>query len=132
MTKLLKNIAHERADYAYKCAEKASSSDYKKDYRAYIKRFPMQVKTNGLAQTMAFFYSKKDGAHDKIYKEIEEWIKNKKGMLSQENKDKEFVNGLTSEDTASYRHITLEVLSILEWWKRFVEALIKVEESEKG
>ncbi|MFW5916582.1 MAG: type III-B CRISPR module-associated protein Cmr5 [Bacteroidota bacterium] len=133
MTKILENIAHQRADFAYKCSEEASKKKYKKDYRAYIRRLPMQIKTNGLAQTMAFFNSKsKEGnAYKKIYNELHEWVRNKREMFRQPEPDSHFIKALVNEEPASYRAITMEVLSILEWWKRFVEALIEDDEGSQ-
>ena len=71
----IKDLAKERSQFAYRCAEDANKTSTKKDYKSYVKKIPMMVLTNGLGATFAFVYSKKDkDAYGLIYKQVDEWL----------------------------------------------------------
>ncbi|MDY6991418.1 MAG: type III-B CRISPR module-associated protein Cmr5 [Pseudomonadota bacterium] len=118
-----------RAEFAYQCAEKASKENYKEDYKPYVKKIPMLIKTNGLGATIAYIKSKsKEGdAYSAIYKNISEWLV-KKGIISEKD---ELIEVIIQINSSEYRQITIEVLAFLNWLKRFADGLIqKSEENE--
>ena len=52
-------IENDRAAYAYDLVAnfvQQSSPDSQKEYRAYVKKLPAMIKTNGLGQTLAFYW----------------------------------------------------------------------------
>ena len=123
-------IAQGRAEYAYKRVDKAKStlSDKATDYKSYIKKMPMYIKTNGLAATIAFAKSKSGSkAWVLVYEDIETWLDS-----GDSNVDIDFVKGrlagaLTNLDSTAYRLATIEVLALLTWLKRFADGLIEGE-----
>ncbi len=118
-----RTIEQGRAEYAYKCALEGSKKG--SEYKSYVKKIPMLIKTNGLAATFAFVFSKSKGKDDNpyglIYKQTAEWIKQKNLLSDFENKD--FAKKLTELNSSSYRAVTIEVLSLFTWLRRFAEGL---------
>ncbi|MCG8331771.1 MAG: type III-B CRISPR module-associated protein Cmr5 [Chitinophagales bacterium] len=119
-----------RAKYAYDQVEKASTQLGKdaKEYKAYVKKMPMYIKVNGLGATMSFaFYKKrKNQAWALLYSDIEGWLKKDHKALIDFNDD-ELVASLIKEESATYRAVTIEVLALLTWLKRFADGLIEGE-----
>jgi len=126
-----------RAAYAYECAEKGAKLTKKKEYKSYVKKLPMLIKTNGLGAAIAFTFAKGSKAGNPeetdpwglLYRQIEEWLrKDEKKLINfQPN---ELAKELTKIDSAPYRAVTVEVLAFLNWLKRFADALIDGEASD--
>lgn len=112
-----------RAKFAYGCAEEGSKLNKSSEYRAYAKNIPMMIKTNGLGATLAFIKAKgKDGnAYEKLYNQISTWLKDEKKLINNNDLVKEIVEKPSSE----YRFITIEVLALMSWIRRFADGLIK-------
>ncbi len=121
-----------RAAFAYKCAEGGAKFNKNKEYKSYVKKMPMLIKTNGLGAAIAFALAKgsKDGKPDAnnawglLYTQIEDWLKQDSKELSQKLKEKSLAEVLIQTDSSVYRAVTVEVLALLAWTKRFAEALI--------
>ena len=118
-----------RAKFAYDCAVDGSNIDKKKEYKSYVKKLPLLIKTNGLGSAIAFVSaksenvaSKKGYAYYKLYQHLVEWLK-KSGTISLQND--ELTNYIVSQPSQNYRHITIEVLAFMTWLKRFTEGLIE-------
>lgn len=126
-----------RAAFAYKCAEEGAKLDKKKEYKSYVKKMPMLIKTNGLGAAIAFAYANyakgiKNGKQDTnnawglLYSQVEDWIlKDEKRLIEFPKND--FAKSLTETTSPIYRAVTIEVLALLSWIKRFAEALIEEE-----
>lgn len=127
----LKGIEQGRAKFAYKCVEEVLETDYKSDYKSYVKRVPMLIKTNGLGATYAFIFSKKDkAAYKKIYDDTVSWLKHEnRGLIDLPEKDGEKRNELVEKiiglNSSEYRAVTIEILLFFEWLRRFAEGMIK-------
>lgn len=103
-----------------------------KEYKSYCKKIPMMIKTNGLGSAMAFVKSKSSkDAYDLIYKQVEKWLKSSivtaDIFKASDKKDMELVQVIISEPSATYRLLTVEVLALFSWLKRFAEGLIQGE-----
>lgn len=129
-------IENGRAKYAYtridKYVGKDPASELAKNYRSYIKKLPSIIKTNGLGEAMAFYYSQKKGsAYFQIYRDIAEWIEWQLPSIidkyANESKDDEFIKLLVSMNSNDYRLVTIEVLALLNWMRRFVDGMVKAE-----
>jgi CRISPR-associated protein Cmr5 len=136
-----------RAKAAYKFAEegkqlgdrpkpnskgKIQDSKQAKEYKAYCKKIPMMIKTNGLGATYAFINSKKKEAYDLIYNQTHAWLKqdDKLGIFSLEKySGKDLVEIIIDQNSAEYRYLTIEVLALFNWLRRFAEGLIDGEEN---
>jgi len=112
-----------RAEFAYKCAKEGISLG--KEYKSYVKKIPMLIKTNGLGATFAFMKAK-GGTYDTIYKQTYKWLKedNKLGLFKQ-NENEDLVAVIIKQKSAEYRALTNEVMAFFAWLKRFAEGLIE-------
>lgn len=133
-----KSIERQRAQFAYKCAEEGKSITRSKEYKAYVKKIPMLIKTNGLGATFAFVKAKSETDQNKagyayslIYNQTTEWLKQEpKGIISDEVKNNDLVKVLINLNSDEYRSVTNEVLAFFVWLKRFAEGLIEGEANE--
>jgi CRISPR-associated protein Cmr5 len=149
-----KGVENGRAEFAYKCAlsgkdiyNKKTEIDHEvfedKNYKSYVKKIPMLIKTNGLGATFAYVKSKKakdkenkkagskencKNGYDLIYTQTSDWLISK-GMITKES---ELIAQLVSEKCSSseYRRLTIETLALFNWLKRFADGLIEGEENE--
>lgn len=123
-------IEQGRAKYAYDCAVEGFRLIKKKEYKGYVKRLPMLIKTNGLGSAISFIKAKSDQdenkkgyAYHKLYKHITGWLLESKTITLLN--DQELVEYVVSQPSQSYRYLTIEVMAFLAWLKRFSEGLIE-------
>ncbi|NMC59256.1 MAG: type III-B CRISPR module-associated protein Cmr5 [Candidatus Methanofastidiosa archaeon] len=123
-----------RAKFAYDCALDGSARSKKKEYKSYVKKIPMLIKTNGLGSTFAFIKSKSTNDENKagyayylIYKQTKEWLKKDDKSLVNLNENDDLLEKIISLDSPSYRSVTNEVLAFFKWVSRFAEGLIEGE-----
>lgn len=137
----LRQLEGGRAAKAFEFVQNAQNQLPEKNrpaYKAYVKKLPMLIKTNGLGAAYAFVLSKKDESQQKkgyayklIYDQTQEWLAsdNKKFLLrGKENQD--LVKVLTELNSHEYRAVTVEVLALLNWLRRFAEGLIEGDETD--
>jgi CRISPR-associated protein Cmr5 len=146
-----------RAKFAYECAQEAVNAGDKSvelgkregyfkatNYKSYVKKAPMWIKTNGIGAAFAFILSKKakekDGkppgseknpknAYDLLYEQTMAWLRSEgKEYLLGEKRDKDLVAALVELPSHEYRAVTVEVLALLNWLRRFAEGLIEADE----
>ena len=127
-------IEQGRANFAYECAEKGSKINKKKEYKAYAKKIPMMIKTNGLGATFAFVKSKintdknKPGyAYKLIYEHTAGWLKKDDKKLIDLSGGNDLVGQIVKLNSPEYRALTIEVLAFFNWLRRFAEGLIEEE-----
>jgi len=120
----LKDIEKERAIFAYeKVKEAVADRDLKhSEYKSYCKKIPSMIQTNGLSATFAFMFSKRTGTYIFIYRQVEEWL-NKKHLQTNPEYN-QLMEKLIKLDSAKYREITIEVLALFAWLRRFAEGKI--------
>jgi len=129
----INKIEQGRADAAFRAVKQFVSGNRSlKEYRAYSKKIPMLVKTNGLAATFAFMNTKKDeDAHVVIGKEIIAWLRTTDSDLDTRlnGNDSKKLNGaieyLLSTSSDNYRLLTSETFAYMNWHRRFAEGMIK-------
>ncbi|NLX87352.1 MAG: type III-B CRISPR module-associated protein Cmr5 [Clostridiales bacterium] len=125
---VMKGLEQGRASFCYEKVIEAKNKlgDNATDYKSYVKKAPMYIKTNGLGAALAFMKAKgKDGnAWSLIYQQITEWIENDtKALINTGGED--LVKTVVSLETPDYRALTNEVLALFNWLRRFAEGLIK-------
>jgi CRISPR-associated protein Cmr5 len=128
----LRKLEQGRAAHAWKCAVAArSNSGIKYDeYKAYAKSLPMLIKTGGLGATLAFIRSKarkktgENTAYGQIYDDISGYLKAERTYLI-DLRNEELVEKIIKLDSSEYRAVTIEVLSYMQWLRRFAEGLSK-------
>jgi CRISPR-associated protein Cmr5 len=132
-----------RAAAAYKYAEAGAKLTKNSEYKAYVKKLPMLIKTNGLGAAMSFAFAKakckevesfdnkekiEQGSNPwaLIYSQIQGWLKSDNVLFLELSHDKNLMKTLTETDSPTYRAATIEVLALLNWMRRFAEGLICV------
>src|SRR4030066_1879643 len=110
----IKGLEQGRAKFAYDCAFAGSKEIRKKEYKSYVKKVPMLIKTNGLGETFAFINSKKNTDKSKpgyayllIYNQTAEWLR--KDEKIKQNDD--LLEKIISMDSFEYRAVTNEVIA---------------------
>lgn len=104
-----------------------------KDYRSYTRKIPQMILSNGLGQTLAYIYSKKEkgNAYDLIYKQLTDYLKSESTSRKRmPEKEPELVEWVIKLPSAEYRYVTEEILAFLKWLKRFAEGMIEGEGGE--
>ena len=133
MPETITGIEQGRAKTAYDCASEAKSKEYDKEYKAYVKKIPMLIKTNGLGATFAFVKAKANGknkgsgAYHLIYEQTADWLRHDEKCLLDLSGDKDLVAEIIQLDSAPYRSVTVEILAFFGWLRRFAEGLIEGE-----
>lgn len=131
---IMTKLENGRADFAYKCVEEAVNildDKKKKEYRSYARKIPQMILSNGLGQTLAFVYSKKENgnAYNLIYRQITDYMKSDStARIAMPADEDELVKWVISLDSSKYQHATEEILAFLKWLKRFAEGMIEEEE----
>lgn len=136
---MAKNMARERANHALKQVPDLSGDDsrgknylqFLKCYRSYVERLGPAILINGLGQALASELaaaganpnSAEELAHDRIAKNLSEW-------LSGEYKEdgKVYLKRLVEADQAFYVTAQSEALAWLTWHKKFCRAALPREE----
>lgn len=114
----IKGLEQGRAKFAYECAVAGSKIKKDKEYKSYVKKIPMLIKTNGLGETFAFVKSRKDSNENKvgyayqlIYTQTAEWLmKDEKKLININEKD-DLIDKIISLDSISYRTVTIETIA---------------------
>jgi len=130
---LRQTMEQDRAQFAWTNVSKLPES-LKGKYKDIVRKFPSLIQNNGLGQALAFLLAKgtdKKGEkpdqskeHGQLYLHLQTWICEKQRLLPEDKKGPFWlIEGLIAVDSTRYRHVTLEVLAISGWLKRFAEAL---------
>ncbi len=128
----IKGLEQGRAKFAYDCAIAGSNIEKKKEYKSYVKKIPMLIKTNGLGATFAFIKSKSKAdtgkagyAYKLIYDHTAQWLReDKKNLLGLKQND-DLVEKIISLNSPEYRTVTNEVLAFFKWLSRFADGMIE-------
>jgi len=131
----IRTLEQGRAQFAYKCAEEGKSLG--KDYKQYVKKIPMMIKTNGLGSAFAYIFSKSEwkkengqekpkNAYAQIYEHTYRWLKqNNKLGIFKPNENEDLVAKVINLESQQYRALTNEVLAFFNWLRRFADGLIE-------
>lgn len=127
----LRGIEQERGSYAYSRVRKIAGEEWAGDYKSYVKSAPTLILTNGLAQTLAFYRSKKKKAYERLFEDIDLWMRNRYYIPGQNCDGKAVENALewliNCASSMEVLEATQDVLDLLNWFKRFVDAMIEKE-----
>ncbi len=120
-----RTIEQGRAQKAYEFAKDGTNDGKNKEYKNKVKSFPMMVKTNGLGAAVAFINGKKDKDWTKIYSQLKGYLEGKDLFITPKEgiklKDTPLDSYLTQIDSSLYRAITVEVMALFTWLRRFAE-----------
>ncbi|MDE3840935.1 type III-B CRISPR module-associated protein Cmr5 [Bacillus methanolicus] len=118
-------IENGRASFAFESVKNAFEDNRVsfESYRSYVKKLPSLIQINGLGQALAFCYQK-GKEYRVIYDQLHTWLKDKYGQYFQEQ-NKEFVEVVIGLKSADYRVLTMEVLALLNWMRKFADGMAK-------
>lgn len=123
----------------YQCTDKKEPHKNCTKYKAYVKKIPMLIKTNGLAATFAYVKSKSDKdcnksgyAYHLIYQQTEEWLRkvDTTNAIFDNKKEGKLIEILIEQESPKYRQLSTEVMALFVWLKRAVEGLIEEEDDD--
>ncbi len=154
-------IEQGRATFAFNCANNAlktqkrnkiseeDNAEYYEstNYRSYVKKLPMLIKTNGFGAALAFVFSKRakikkgvnpgqkenpKNAYDLIYEQLAKWLTEESQITQSLFKGKsiELSEAVIQLLSPEYRTVTVETLALVAWMSRFAEGLIQDEITE--
>ncbi|WP_029521648.1 type III-B CRISPR module-associated protein Cmr5 [Persephonella sp. KM09-Lau-8] len=136
-------LEQKRANYAFRMIQTVIDKDYEKEFSSLISKLPTLILTNGLGNTLSFLFSKGKEYHLLTIAILTNWLFNEsdlkviKGKFQDEwfdnlekLKDKEnianILNPIVLEaNTEEYIFATEETLRLLNWLRRFSEAMLK-------
>ena len=126
-------VEQQRAAYALQSVEAALADECCKnsEFKAYARRLPAMIQTNGLGQASAFYRSKGAGnrAYQRHYQQLSDWLTGEQRPYAAQG---DLLEGITSQDMYRYREAQAEALALLSWVKKFAEALCRDESQEQG
>lgn len=138
----IRNIEQERARKAYEFVQKIKeeSASTQKEYKAYVKKIPMLIKTSGLGNAFTFVFAKRNNkAYEIISTQVFEWMQHKnlitKGDVDKMNSnqvpyEEQLIKSIINKPIAEYRLIAQEAISLFAWLRRFAEGSIEGEATE--
>lgn len=106
---------------AKKAFDQVASVSNLDKYKINIRKMPMMIQVNGLAQTVSF-YRTKEAAHKEILQHLYEYLLEEK--LIEANNNKDLVEVVVNLDSKDYRIVTSEIMAYLQWLKRFADGRI--------
>jgi CRISPR type III-B/RAMP module-associated protein Cmr5 len=106
----------------------ADGAKANKEYRSYVREFPMLVHNSGLVNAVAFAYEKGKVANNGtnawaiLYKQLSEWLSKECGhpIPLKNNSLLETLLNLSNQDSPTFRRLTHETIILFTWLKRFV------------
>lgn len=141
----ISGIEGNRAMFAYEkvreIVEKHDDININKgDYKSYVRRIPMLIQINGLGATFAFVKSKsnskdsgnKANAYKVIYDQISEWIRVDEKQIIELKENEDLIEKIIQIPSSTYRALTLEILSLFNWLKRFADGMIEDDNNSKS
>jgi len=111
-----------------------NSCDNPKEFKSFCAGAPAVILQNGFGQALAFWYSKRKGnqtdKHQVLLDIIMKWLCREEGDVKNEfiqpcRVTKEWVMALSSMSQQQYLAAQGETLALLEWVKRYANALLK-------
>ncbi|MFQ3620260.1 MAG: type III-B CRISPR module-associated protein Cmr5 [Spirochaetales bacterium] len=143
----MKSLSQKRADFTLEKVKSYLNTISQKDskeFKSFVAGIPAMILQNGLGLTLAFLLSKQETGkktkHKEAFDEIKEWLTLKSDLTrpifnsntSLKNyTEADFLKFLNNLDQKDYRIVQQEVLSLLEWIKRYAAAFVLEEETNE-
>lgn len=123
----IRGVEQGRAKFAYDQVKQvgvdANQEDLKKKYKSGAKKLPVLIKTNGLAQALAYIQNRDN--YPRLYGQIASWLRTKELINGGD-----LVDQVVDMESNEYRRITTETLALLNWVRRFVDGLMSDVEAD--
>lgn len=139
----LKQATLERAQFAHSEVSKIYQERYAGEFKAYVKKLPMLIRTNGLAAAYAFAWSKSEtdkpdnkkseraNAWIKIAGITRKWLTQKTAIINSDSTEAMYQDMLKLS-VQDYRWCIHEIFALFTWLKRYADAMIEKEESDES
>lgn len=114
----MRMLGQERAEFALKRVLSAKSVE---KFDSLAAGAPSQILQNGFGQTLAFWISKNDDKHKKLFGIVKDWL-TKKEFVTHCEEDKDFIIGISELKQDQYLLAQKETIALLEWVKRYAKA----------
>jgi CRISPR-associated protein Cmr5 len=129
MQSVIRALEQDRAKHAWECINEVKDKEFASNYRTIAIKAPSLILTNGLGQTLAFLKAKGKGnltdEHEVLYQHITNWLKQQDWLKKQLKPNDDLLEWIVSKATSQeYRLATMEALALLQWLKRFAEAVL--------
>lgn len=131
-------LEQQRAEFALKKIEQLSEQKEKaKEAALYIRRLPAMTFGNGLGQALAFLLAKTKSNDEQalavhpagqVYLIIAEWLVEKREVYS--GKPVDLIKAMMSNNRGRYMIAQEETWALLDWLKKFADAILPDEKSE--
>jgi len=128
----MKTLEQERSNYAFECISKIKGKNFEKDASSLIAKLGTLILTNGLGNTLAFLFSKAKDHHLETIAIISNWLYELEGRKEEIKKDnvqqkigqimRDFVLDV---DVEKYMYYTDETLRLINWLRRFSDAMLE-------
>ncbi len=153
----LRSLEQDRAKFAYNVVSdvKGKSKEIQKKFSSYVKNSPVLILSNGLSQTLAFYLSKMKIKSDVEYKSVKSELEKPDGfenkseriaygylyyyiskwLAEESNCGRGLTNGkdplkfvMEDADVTKVMQVTQETIMLLNWMRRFADAMLEKEE----
>mgnify|MGYP001773089728 CR=1 FL=1 len=137
----MKTLEQERASYAFDIVRKVKGRPYEKEFASLVSKLPTLILSNGFGNTLAFLYSKSKIHHLIAIGVIANWLLNKSDLkivygrfqedfFDDTHKVKESIEDVLNSlvinaNIDQYTFVAEEALRLLNWLKRFSEAILE-------
>lgn len=128
----MQTMEQRRARYALRCIEELTRVD--KEWREGVVRcanqLPALIHMNGLGQALAFFKSKgqKEKGYADLYGIVGKWLYlEAEGRVFANSGNGDVLAAITQADMFEYMRAQGEAQALLEWVKKFAQAMLKQE-----
>ena len=128
----MKTLEQERSNCAFECISKIKGKNFEKDASSLIAKLGTLILTNGLGNTLAFLFSKAKNHHLETIVIISNWLYKLERQNKQVNSDnvKEKIDQIMRDfvldvDVEKYMYYTDETLRLINWLRRFSDAMLE-------
>ncbi len=118
----------ERAQAAYKAI--TSVRNDKKKYGIQCLKLPALIQQCGLCQTTAFFRAKAKNDKNSYFFSLLKDLAH--AMNANLNGNQTLDDKVRTADIGEYLHLTREALACAQWFKRYAEAILRVDSTDSG
>jgi CRISPR-associated protein Cmr5 len=132
----MKTREQQRAETVYQQIERVKTEAWGKDYGRICLSFPAVVYQCGLCQAVAFGLSKSavkkdDDSRESGRKKAFRQFLSDLGTATGHTSLDQFTQKVRTAELSEYQFLTREVMALSNWYKRYAEAILKVEPGEQ-
>lgn len=117
---MMQTMQQRRAAFALAKVKEDLEKVDKSEYKSQASALPFMIHANGLGQAAAFYFSKGEGVHRRLYSLLSEWLtKSEHTGIFEQN---DLLTGITQAEMETYLLAQAEAMKLMEWVKKFAAA----------